>query len=102
MARVWWLPNDPGRKAEGSQAVADKIMDGVLLPEAHLGLSGVYVYVHLFGRDFKEKQHDRKTRGRNHIAIGLAYGVQKQPVANQSLVHKNVDRVAIQLLQFRL
>ncbi len=85
-----------------AQAVADKVVNQGLLAEADLGLGGMHVDVHFFGRHFKEEQHDRKAGGRNDVAIGLGDGVQQQAVADEPLVDEDVDGIAIELLQFGL
>jgi len=78
----------PGLDERHAQAVADKVVNQRLLAEAHLSLGRVHVHIHLFGRHFEEQEHDWKAGGRNHIAIRLREGVQKQPVANKPLVYK--------------
>ena len=62
----------------------------------------MHVHVDFFGRHFEEEQHDGKAGGRNDVAVGLGDGVQQQPIADEALVHEDVDRVAIELLQLRL
>ena len=92
----------PGLDERHAQAVADKVVNQRLLAEAHLSLGRVHVHIHLFGRHFEEQEHDWKAGGRNHIAIRLREGVQKQPVANKPLVYKNIDGIAIELLKLGL
>ncbi len=83
------------------QAVAHKVVDQTLLTEAHLGLGGMHVHIHFFGRHFEEEQHYREAGGRNHVAIGLSDCVKQQPVADKTLVHKDIDRVPVEFLQLR-
>ena len=77
-------------------------MDQALLAKANLGLGGVDVHIHLFGRHLQEEQHHRETGGRNHVAISLGDGVHQEPVADKPFVDKYIDRVAVELLQLRL
>ena len=73
-----------------------------LLPEAHLGLRGMHVDVHLRPWHLQKQQHHRIHRAGQNIAIGLGDGVLHQPVADEPLVHENKDRVAVQLLDLGL
>ena len=84
------------------QAVANEIVDQRLLAEANLCFGGVNVYVHLFGRHFKEEQNHRRAGGRDDVPIRLGDGVQQKTIPNEPLVDEDVDGVAIELLQFRL
>src|SRR5580700_510514 len=49
---------------------------------------------------FEEQQHYGIDRGRNYIAIGLGEAVLDEAVADQAAVNEDVDRIAIQLLDF--
>ena len=93
------------RPAQGqlvAQGVAHKIMQPAGLAETNLGLRRVHVHVDLFRRHVDKQQHDRKGRGREDIAIGLADRMHQQAVAHQAAIDEAVDRVAVQFLQFRL
>ena len=51
---------------------------------------------------FEEQQHHGKDRRRQDVAVGLGDGVLHQAVADQASVHEDVDRVAVELLDFGL
>ena len=77
-------------------------MNQGLLAEADLGFCGMDVHVHFFRRHIEEQEHHRRAGGRNDVAIGFGDGVEQQAVADKTLVDEDVDRVAIELLQFGL
>src|SRR5438270_13630824 len=96
------LRHRPRLHQGGANAVANEVMDERLLAEANLSLGGMNVNIHLARRHLQEKQHHRKNGRRNDVAISLSQRALNQPVAYQSVVHKNKDGIAIQLLQLRL
>ena len=60
------------------------------------------IHVHFLWRHLEKEQHDGRTGGRNDVAVGLGDGVEQQAIADEPLVDEDVDRVAIELLQFGL
>src|SRR5580658_3759703 len=92
----------PRLDERGSKAIADEIVDQSLLAKADLGLGRVDVYVDLLGWHIEEEQHHREAGGWNHVPVSLGYRVKQQPVADKPLVHKHVDRVAVELLELGL
>ena len=77
-------------------------MDEALLSEADFGFGGVYVDIDLFRGHLKEQEDDGETGGRNDVAVGLSDAVDEQAVADKALVDKDLDGVAVVLLEFRL
>ena len=77
-------------------------MHEALLAKTHFCLRGMNVHVHLCGRHFEKQKHHREDRRRHDVAIGFGNCVLHQPIANQAAIHENENRVAIQLLHFRL
>src|SRR5208282_1168306 len=62
----------------------------------------MHIDVDFGSRHLDKKQNHRKYRRRQDVAIGLGDGVLNEAVANQASIHENVNRIAIQLLDFRL
>src|SRR5882757_6085118 len=60
------------------------------------------VYINLSGRHLEKQQHDRKYSRRHDVAISVSQRVLNQPIANQTAVDENKNRVAIELLNLRL
>ena len=91
-----------GADQGSAQAVADEVVDAVLLAEADFGFGRMNIDIHLFRRHLQEEQDDGEGGWRNDVAVGLADRVQQQPVADKPLVDKDIDGVAVELLQLRL
>ena len=75
-------------------------MDEAGLTEADFGLGGMDVDVDLLWRHLEEEQDDRVRGGRENVAVRLAECVEDESVADEALVDEDVDRVAIEFLQF--
>ena len=58
--------------------------------------------VHFAAGQVEKQQHHREDRRRQDVAVGLDEGVLDEAVADQASVHEDVDRVAVELLDFRL
>src|SRR5262245_2618849 len=69
--------------------------------EADFNFLGMDVNVHFVVRHFEKKQRRWRNRMRMNVAISLVNGVQNQFVANQALVHEDVDAAVIGALNFR-
>src|SRR5246127_5541694 len=82
--------------------VAHEIVDHALLPETDLGFRRMYVDVNLFIRHLQKQQHHRVDGGRHNVAIRFGDGVLHTAIANQTPVHEDVNRVAVELLDFWL
>ena len=92
----------PRRHQRRPHRIADEVMHKPRLAEAHLGLRRMHVDIHLLRRHLQKQQHHRERCRRNDVAIGLGQRMQHHAVAHQPLVHEDVHRVAVQLLQLRL
>ncbi len=77
-------------------------MDEAGLAEADLGFGGVDIDVDLLRGHLEEEENDRVGGGRDDVAVGLGEGVEDELVADEALVDEDVDRVAVELLQFGL
>ena len=86
----------------GADGVADEIMDEGGLTKADLGLGRVDVDVDLLRGHLEEEQDDGVAGGREDIAVGLGERVEDELVADEALIDKDVDGVAIEFLQLRL
>ena len=92
--------NGPRRDQRLANEVAHKIMNKSGVPKAHLDLGRMNVNVYFGWRQLKENQgHGEHTGGQN-IAIRFRNGVQDQPVTHQPAVHKEINAVPVQLLDF--
>src|SRR5271168_4652152 len=60
------------------------------------------VHIDFSGRHLDKKEHYRIDRRRQNIAIRLDDAVLNEAVANQASINENIDRIAIELLNFRL
>jgi len=89
----------PSLDERRAQTVAGKVVDQRLLAETNFGLGGMDIDIHFFGGHFEEQEDDGEAGGRQHVAIRLGDGMQQQAIADKPLVDKNIDRVAIELLQ---
>ena len=92
----------PGFHQRGADGVADEIVHKGRLAEADLGFGGVHVDVELLRREFEEEEDDRKTGGRDDVAVGLGEGVEDEAIADEAAVGKDVNGVAVELLQLGL
>ena len=61
----------------------------------------MHVHIHLFGVAIQEQQRERIAGRRHQVVIRSRDRVQQQAVANQTAVHKQVNRIAIELLHLR-
>ena len=82
--------------------VARKVVHNSLLPESHLGLRRMHIHIHFRRGHLDKKQHHRINRWRQNIAIRLSQPMLNQPIANQPSINKDVDRVAVELLNLWL
>ena len=62
----------------------------------------MHIHIHFGGRHLDKKQDHGKHRRRQNIAIGLGDGMLNEAVANQPSIDENENRIAIELLNFRL
>src|ERR1700733_14541201 len=85
----------------GAYSVADKVVHEAGLAEADLCLCWVNVYVDLLRRHLEEEQDDGKGGRWEDVAVCLVECVENKFVADEALIHEDVDRVAIEFLQFR-
>jgi len=69
--------------------------------EADFDLFGMDIDVNFVVRHFEKQQRRRRDRVRMDVAIGLVKGVENQFVADEPLVHKNVDATVVGALNFR-
>ena len=72
-----------------------------LLAEANFGLRGMHVHIDFRIRHFDEQQHHGEDRGRQDVAIGFRQRMLNQAVADQAAIDECVDRIPVQLLNFR-
>ena len=86
----------------GAHRVAHEIVHHALLAEADFGLRGMHIDVHFAAGQVEKQQHHRENRGRQDVAVGLDDGVLDQAVADQASVDEDVNRIAIQFLDFGL
>ena len=84
----------------GAHRVAHEIMHHALLAEADFGLRRVHIDVHFAAGQIEKQQHHRENRGRQDVAVSLDDGVLDQAVADQASIDEDVNRVAVQLLDF--
>src|SRR5258708_1076405 len=62
----------------------------------------MHVDIDLSSRHLEKQQHDRKYSRWHDVAISIGERVLNQPIANQTAVDENKNRVAIELLNLRL
>ena len=86
----------------GANRIAHEIMHHALLAKADFGLRRVHIDVHFAAGQIEKQQHHRENRGRQDVAVGLDDGVLDQAVADQASVDEDVDRVAVEFLDFGL
>ncbi len=84
----------------GADRVAHEIVHHALLPKADFGFRRVHVDIHFAAGQIEKQQHHREDGGRQNVAISLDDGVLDEAVADQASVDEDVDRVAIQFLDF--
>ena len=84
----------------GAHRIAHEIMHHALLAKTHFGLRWVHIDVHFAAGQVEKQQHHRENRGRQNVAVGLDDGVLDQPVADQASIHEDVNRIAVQFLDF--
>src|SRR6266700_3289003 len=82
--------------------IAQKVMRHGLLAKADLGLRGMHIHIDFRIGHLDEQQHHREYRGRQDVAIGVRQSMLDQAVADQPAIHERVDRIPVQLLDFRL
>src|SRR6266849_6195653 len=82
--------------------LAHEIVNHGLLPETHLGFRRVHIHIHFGGRHLNKEQNDGIHRRRQNVPIRLGDPVLNETVANQPPIHKNKNRIAIELLNLRL
>ena len=62
----------------------------------------MYIHIHLGSRHFDKKQDHGIDGRRQDVAIGLGDPMLNETVANEASIHENKNRIAIELLDFRL
>ena len=67
--------------------------------EADFGFGGVDIDVDFVRRHFEEEKDNGERSGRNDVAISLHDGMQDEAIADKALVDKDVNRIAVQLLE---
>ena len=76
--------------AGGGQRMAGRADDQAAhqarIAEAHLGLGGMDVHIHLLRRHLEEQRHQRMAVAGKEILIGPAHGALQQPVAHGPIV----------------
>src|SRR3984885_11972035 len=83
----------------GTNAVADKIMDKAWLAEAHLCLGRMNIDVNFLRRHLQIEENYGIRSGRENVAVSLRECMEDELVADQPLIDKHVDGVAVELLQ---
>src|SRR5712692_7253421 len=86
----------------GAHRVANEIMNDDRLPETHFRLGGVDVDVDFCRWHFQKQKHHGIHAARQNVAIGVGDGVLNEAVTDQASISKNVNRIAVELLQLRL
>ena len=71
------------------------------VPESHLGLRWMDIHVHLFAVAIQEQEREWVAGRRHQVVIGRQSACISTLVANETAVHEQVDRVAVQLLHLR-
>src|SRR5262245_17175528 len=84
-----------------SYAVAEKVMDEGLMSEAYLGLRRVHVNVDFAQWHLDKQEYDGENACRQDVSIGFVKSVQDDPVPHHASVYKKVQRIAVQLVNFR-
>ena len=96
------LRHRPCLHQRGPHRLAHEIVNHRLLPETHLGLRRMHIHIDFGGRHLDEKQNHRIDRRRQNAAIRFGDGMLNEAIANQPSIHENKNRIAIELLNFRL
>src|SRR5208283_606175 len=85
-----------------AHGIAHEVVDGGLLTETDLGFRGMNVNVDFHCGHFQKKQNYRMDGWRQDVAISFGERVLDEAVANQAAIHKNENRIAVELLNLRL
>src|SRR5207342_3074182 len=85
----------------GAYRFAYEIMHHALLAKADFCLRRMHVDVDFTCRQIEEQQHHGENRGWKDVAVSLDDRVLNKAVADEASVDEDVDRVAVQLLDFR-
>src|SRR5262245_8256343 len=82
-------------------AVAEKIMDEGLMPEAYLGFRRVHVDVDFAQGHLDKQEYNRENACWQDVSIGFVEGMQDDPVPHHAPVYKKIQRIAVQFVNFR-